>query len=84
MCYSCQIELKSLQEKRESPLLSPARIAKLVQAWRNAKNRLLITDYGGTLKTQTRRPQACNGPGAPQSVRVSFCFVGRMRPQTPS
>jgi len=52
-----QIQLKDLQEKRESPLINTTRIAQLVSQWRAAKTRLLISDYGGTMMSTTRRPQ---------------------------
>jgi trehalose 6-phosphate synthase/phosphatase len=52
-----QIQLKDLQEKRESPLLNTARISQLASQWRAAKTRLLMSNYGGTLRSQTRRPQ---------------------------
>ena len=52
-----QVEMKNLKECQDAQLLTEVQRAKLVQEWAQAKRKLLMADYGGTLRPPTSRPE---------------------------
>jgi len=51
-----QMELHAEAQQGQTQRLNADRRAQLVDNWRKANSRLLITDYGGTLKSHTKNP----------------------------